>query len=191
MAVILEAYKLQHRKTILHTKKALFFKLVLLIVTALSFIFMNNLIYITIIVFSISMFMYIKEFKIIGESLLIYLPPTMLIILIDYLAGTLTPKIISLLLFGYTSFLVILLFYATTPIQQIYDVFGRNIITLALLMLHNIVAELNEVIESKRIRGWEPGWNILNHFLIVFEGIRLMVLRINTIVDALRARGVD
>ena len=191
MAVILEAYKLQHRKTILHSKKALIFKLVLLIVTALSFVFMNNLIYITIIVFSISMFTLIKEFKIIGESLLIYLPPTALIILIDYLAGTLTPKIISLLLFGYASFLVILLFYATTPIQQIYDVFGRNIITLALLMLHNIVAELNEVIESKRIRGWELGWNILNHFLIVFEGIRLMVLRINTIVDALRARGVD
>ena len=191
MAVILEAHKLQHRKTILHSKKALIFKLVLLIVTALSFVFMNNLIYITIIVFSISMFTLIKEFKIIGESLLIYLPPTTLIILIDYLAGTLTPKIISLLLFGYASFLVILLFYATTPIQQIYDVFGRNIITLALLMLHNIVAELNEVIESKRIRGWELGWNILNHFLIVFEGIRLMVLRINTIVDALRARGID
>jgi len=191
VAVILEAHKLQHRKTILHSKKALIFKLVLLIVTALSFVFMNNLIYITIIVFSISMFTLIKEFKIIGESLLIYLPPTTLIILIDYLAGTLTPKIISLLLFGYASFLVILLFYATTPIQQIYDVFGRNIITLALLMLHNIVAELNEVIESKRIRGWELGWNILNHFLIVFEGIRLMVLRINTIVDALRARGID
>ncbi len=191
MAVILEAYRLQHRKTVFHTKKALIFKLVLLIVTALSFISMNNIIYITIILFSISMFALIREFKIIGESLLIYLPPSTLIILVDYLAGTLTPKIISLLLFGYASFLVILLFYATTPIQQIYDVFGRNIITLALLMLHNIVAELNEVIESKRIRGWEPGWNILNHFLIVFEGIRLMVLRINTIVDALRARGVD
>ncbi len=191
MAVILESYKLRHRKTILHSKKALIFKLVLLIVTALSFIFMNIFIYIIIIAFSISMFMLIKEFKIIGESLLIYLPPATLIILIDYLAGTLTPKIVSLLLFGYASFLVILLFYATTPIQQIYDIFGRNIITLALLMLHNIVAELNEVIESKRIRGWELGWNILNHFFIVFEGIRLIVLRINTMVDALRARGID
>jgi len=188
---MLEAYRLQHRKTILHTKKALVLKFLLLIFTALSFIFLNNIIYILIILFSISLFAFMKEFKIIGESLLIYLPPSTIIIVVDYLAGTLTPKIISLLLFGYASFLVILLFYATTSVQQLYDIFGRNIMTLALLMLHNIVAELNEVIESKRIRGWDPGWNILNHFLIVFEGIRLMVLRINTIVDALRARGVD
>lgn len=191
MAVIVEAYHIQFRDSFLHREKMFPYKIALLLIVAVSFLYMNIYVYMILALIGIIHFLLIREYRIILYSLLVYIPPALLIVLIDYLAGTLSYKIIATLIFGYTSFIYILLFYATTPIQQLYKYFGRNVFTLSLLMLHNIVAELYEVIESKRTRGWEPGFNIYNHFLLVFEAIRITIIRIEEITVALRSRGVD
>lgn len=191
MAVIVEAYHIQFKDTFLHKEKMFFYKIALLIIAALSFIAMNIRVYIFLSIIGVLHFILIREYRIVLYSLIVYMPPTLFIILIDYLAGTLSYRILATLLFGYTSLIYILLFYATTPIQQLYKYFGRNVLTLSLLMLHNIVSELYSTIEAKKTRGWDLGLNIFNHFLIVFEAIRITVIRIDEITTALKSRGVD
>ncbi|ADI31541.1 hypothetical protein [Staphylothermus hellenicus] len=191
MAVIVEAYHIQFKDSFLHREKMFPYKIALLIIVALSFLYINIYVYILLALIGIIHFLLIREYRIILYSLLIYIPPALLIVLVDYLAGTLSYRIVATLFFGYTSFIYILLFYATTPIQQLYKYLGRNVFTLSLLMLHNTVSELYEVIKSKKARGWEPGFNIYNHFLLVFEAIRITIMRIEEITTALRSRGID
>ncbi len=191
MGVLVEAYQYQYRYTWFHNPRLFMPKLAYLALVALVFITFNPWIYLAFIISGLILLSLIKAYRLILYTLILYFPPTLLIILVDYLAGTLTPLILTLLIYGYTGFVNIVFFYATTPIQQFYDYLGRNPLTLALLMLHNILAELNEAIQSKKARGWEPGWNLYNHFLIVIDAIRILLIRLDEITTALRARGVD
>ncbi len=191
MAVIVEAYRNQYRTTWLHNEKLFIPKIVYLVVVASLILYPDPRIILLFAIIGVSLLASIKSFRLIMYSLLVYIPPTAIILLIDYVAGTLTPRVIYTLLYGYTGFINILLVYSTTPIQQIYRYMGRNPLTLSLLMIHNVVAELWEVIESKKTRGWEPGWNPYNHFLIVFEALRIMILRLDAITIAFKARGAE
>lgn len=191
MAVIVEAYHIQFKDSFLHRENMFFYKVALLIIVALSFISMNIYLYMLLSLIGVLHFFLIKELRIVLYSLIIYLPPTLFVIIVDYLAGTLSYRVLVALAFGYASFIHILLFYATTPIQQLYRYFGRNVLTLSLLMLHNIVSEFYDIIEAKRARGWDLGFNIFNHFVLVFEAVRVMIIRIEEITTALRSRGVD
>ncbi len=191
MSLLVEAYRVQHLNTPLHSEKLFYYKIALLLFIASSFAWGGIYIYIVVSIFIGVHYLLGKIAKLIILELYMYIPPTLLIIGIDYLAGTLNIRVIELLLFGYTSFTGMILFYATTPIQQLYDMFGRNPLTMAMLMLHNVVAELYSIVESKKIRGWEPGWNLYRHFIIVFEAIRLLNIRLYEITIALKSRGVE
>lgn len=191
MAVIVEAYRNQHRSTWLHNEKLFIAKILYLVIVASLILYPDPLILLLFALVGVSLLASIKSFQLIIYSLLVYIPPAAIILLIDCIAGTLIPRVVYTLLYGYTSFINILLVYSTTPIQQIYRYMGRNPLTLSLLMIHNVVAELWEVIESKKTRGWEPGWNPFNHFLIVFEALRIVILRLDAITIAFKARGAE
>ncbi len=191
MAVLVEAYHIQKTRTILHSPRLFTPKIIYLVIVAVVFATWNPWVYTVLAVLGVVFLGVVRAFRLIGYTVMIYLPPTLLILGVDYLTGTLTWQVIDILVYGYTSFINIVFVYATTPIQQFYDNLGRNPLTMALLMLHNIVAELNEAIMSKRARGWEPGWSLYRHFQIVFDALRIMITRIDEITTALRARGID
>jgi hypothetical protein len=191
VAVVVEAYRIQFKNTLLHSEKSFPYKLLLLVSLAISFITLNTYVFIAYSLVAIILFLLIREYRIIIYSLEIYVPPALLIIVIDYFTGTLTYFVIATLIFGYASFINILLVYATTPIKQLYRFLGRNTLTLSLLMLHNIVSELYEVLESKRSRGWELGFNILRHFQFIFDAIRIMIERMEGLTIALKSRGLE
>ncbi len=191
MSIIVEAYKYQHISSWLHKPGLFYYKLFILILVFSSYIWADIGSFSLLILYIVIHYLLLRAYKLLLYSVIVYAPPATLIVLIDYIAGTLNSTVVKLLLFGYTSFISITLFYATTPIQQIYDRLGRNVLTLSLLMLHNIVAELNMIIEAKKVRGWEPGLNPYNHFLIVFEAVKITYMRIEEITTALKTRGVD
>jgi hypothetical protein len=191
VAVVVEAYRIQFKNTFLHSEKSFPYKALLLISLAISFIFLNIYVFITYSLIAMMLFLLIREYRIIIYSFEIYIPPALLIIAVDYLTGTLTYFVIATLMFGYASFINILLVYATTPTKQLYKFLGRNTLTLSLLMLHNIVSELYEVLESKRSRGWELGFNIFRHFQFVYDAIRIMIERMEGLTIALKSRGLE
>ncbi len=191
MAVVVEAYHIQFKNTILHSEKCFPYKALLLVSLAVSFILLNIYVFTAYSLIAIVLFLLIGEYRIIIYSFEIYIPPALLIIVVDYFTGTLSYFVVATLMFGYASFINILLVYATTPTKQLYKFLGRNTLTLSLLILHNIVSELYEVLESKRSRGWELGFNIYRHFQFMYDAIRIMIERIEGLTIALKSRGLE
>jgi hypothetical protein len=191
VAVLVEAYYFQRRRTWLHDDRLFTLKIAYMFILAAAFLTHSMIVYVILSLLGAGLLLTIRAWRIVYYSLIVYLPPTLIIAGIDYIAGTLTWDVVGILVYGYATFINILLLYSTTPIQQIRDHLGRNPLTLSLLMLHNIVGELNNILESKKARGWEPVWSIYRHSILVFDALRLMIERIDDITVALKARGVD
>ncbi|WFO74854.1 cobalt transporter [Desulfurococcaceae archaeon MEX13E-LK6-19] len=186
-----EANRLQYSKTILHNINLFPAKIAYIAFIASTIFYLDIEYYPLLIAINIAMLIFIHAYRVLAGTTISYLFLSSIIILIDYLSGTLTTSVIRVIVYGYTSFTAIALFYTTTPPYHLRHYLGLNALTLAYLIIHDTLNEVAEIMYSLKARGWEPGLNPLKYIGLLYTSLMIMIMRISHIEDSLRARGVD
>jgi energy-coupling factor transport system permease protein len=114
-----------------------------------------------------------------------------IIIGLDILLGSFKLDYLYNLLYGYASFTSILLFFSTTTPREIRRLIGFNVLSLSYLFLDYSYRVLTDALHSLQARGLTPSRNLSWVKYLLRSTIVLLVIRINEVEEALRARGVD
>ena len=189
--VFMEANRLQYNRTILHNPKLLLFKVIYVAFVLSTIFYLDLAYYIPIIVANIAVLLALRAYRVVATTLVYYMVLSGIIVGIDYLTGTFSLRVLKLMVYGYTTFTAIALFYVTTPPHHLRRYLGLNSLTLAYLIIHYTLNEVIEITSSLKARGWEPKLNPLKYIGLLYNSLMLMVTRITYIEDSLKARGVD
>ncbi|MEM2009786.1 MAG: hypothetical protein QXV51_02965 [Thermosphaera sp.] len=191
MSLLVKIIKHQETSSVIHRDELFSVKTALLVISYSSIIIESFSVFFCIILASAILLLLGKGYKIFLESLAIYFPAALLITGVNYVFATLTMKTFIILIYGYTVFITMIMLISTTPRRQFLRFLEKTHLDVAFFLVLNIVEELNEMLDSKKARGWEPGCNILKYYVILVDAIKLSIIRLASIEDALLARGVE
>lgn len=183
-------FNTQYRPCFLNKYSAIYIKIALLILTIVSR-FIHIFLIITMLTINTILLIYISAGKFLLKILFIWIALSSVIISIDYLFSTLTISVLLNLIYGFTTFTSLSLFYLTTPPRHIERFLGFNIFTLTYLFLNYYVEQIVNLINILRARGWNPVVNIFKYKYFLRIVAVFLVTRINECMDVLKARGIE
>lgn len=186
-----EANRLQYASTILHRGWMLLPKIAYIVLTSAIFMIDDIRVYIAVIAINLMLPAYIRGFRLIYGSAIIYSIFIAIIVLIDIVSGTLTYDVLKLLSYGYATFTCLALFYATTPPHHLRRLFGLSVFTLSYMLIRYSIVEVVEIIDSCRSRGLKLGLNPFPYIKVLFTIPMILASRMWFIEDSLRSRGVS
>ncbi len=189
--VFREANRLQYGRTILHNINLFPAKVVYVVFIASTIFYLNTEYYLILIAINIVLLASIHAYRVLAGTTVSYSFLSLIIVLVDYFSGTLTTSVIRVIVYGYTSFTAIALFYTTTPPYHLRYYLGLNALTLAYLIVHDTLNEVAEIMYSLKARGWEPGLNPLRYIGLLYTSLMIMIMRMSHLEDSLRSRGID
>ncbi|MGC9148995.1 MAG: hypothetical protein ACP5GI_06105 [Sulfolobales archaeon] len=167
-------------------------KILYLILTIIVWIVSRELmIYVAMIVVNISLLIFLKAYKTLLTSLVIWLSTFTLIILIDYLSRTLTEYTYINILYSYLTLSASLIYYLTTPAHQLRDLLGINIFTFSYTLIRSFIREALDILDSIEVRGFEIRYNLLRYIGVIYTLFKNIENRALTLEDALKARGAE
>jgi hypothetical protein len=140
---------------------------------------------------SITIMLVGRAYKVFLHSIVVYGPVALLIYFANLVFNTVSSRTVVILLYGYTVFIGLLMIVSTTPRKQFLRVLEKVRLDVVFFMTHSILEEFNEMLNSKKARGWEPGLNILNYYVVIVDAIKLSVVRLKNVEESLLARGVE
>jgi len=140
---------------------------------------------------SITIMLVGRACKIFLHSIVVYGPVALLIYFANLVFNTVSPRTVVILLYGYTVFIGILMIVSTTPRKQFLRVLEKVRLDVVFFMTLSILEEFNEMLNSKKARGWEPGLNIMKYYVVIVDAIKLSVIRLKNVEESLLARGVE
>jgi energy-coupling factor transport system permease protein len=114
-----------------------------------------------------------------------------LLIAINAALKTLTVEHIYNLIYGYTTFTALYLILITTPPQHVRELLGFNVLSLAYLLLNYSIKLISEALDTLRSRGWTPTLSPIGIKYALRAFATLLVVRVEEVEEALRARGVE
>ena len=139
---------------------------------------------------NVSLLIYVGLWRTPLRVALAWLFTSTLLIAINAALKTLTVEHIYNLIYGYTTFTALYLAIATTPPQHVRRLLGFNVLSLAYLLLDYSIKLISDALDTLRSRGWTltPSPISIKYALRAFA--TLLVVRIEEVEEALRARGV-
>jgi len=140
---------------------------------------------------SITIMLVGRAYNIFLHSIVVYGPAALLIYFANLVFNTVSSRTVVILLYGYTVFIGLLMIVSTTPRKQFLRVLEKVRLDVVFFMTFSILEEFNEMLNSKKARGWEPGLNILNYYVVIVDAIKLSVVRLKNVEESLLARGVE
>lgn len=178
------------RSSFLNKYRFIYFKICLVILTIVSRFIHIFLILIMLLINTI-LLIYIGAKNLLLSILSIWLVLSSLIIAIDYLFSTLTLSVLINLIYGFTTFTSLSLFYLTTPPKHLEKLIGFNVFTITYLFLNYYIEQIIDLINILRARGWSSFINIFKYKYFLRIVVVFLVTRINECIDALKARGAS
>ncbi|MGC9011620.1 hypothetical protein [Thermogladius sp.] len=124
-------------------------------------------------------------------SLAVFLPAGGVMLGLSYSVHGYTPAILHNYLFGYNTFLSLMLVVATTSPRLLVSAMDRVGLGLAIRLMKNVVWELDEVLDSKRSRGIELRWSLRGQLVGLFDATKVLARRLGVLESSLKARGFD
>lgn len=188
--VFREALQLQQAKSLLHSYRAICLKFAL-IALSLAARFID--LYAMLIALSLNLFLmvYVGARRVLLAALALWLLLSSTVIAIDVAFSTLTTDVIQNLVYGFTTFTAIALFYMTTPPVQVRRLLGFNVLSLSYLLLGYALKLVTDLLDGLRARGWDYGLNPYGYRYPLRAFAVMLMVRTSEYLDALRARGVD
>ncbi len=138
-----------------------------------------------------ALFTSVKAGRLLFSTILLYAPPIFIVAALAYLTGGLTMHSVNLYLYGYSLILSVLLLFSTTRRGDMLRLLSRVKLDLAYSLTYNVFEELKTMVDSKIARGWDPGLNPFKYYVVIVDAIKLTIVRLSEVEDALRARGVE
>ncbi len=167
-------------------------KILYLILIVVMWIISREIVsYVLIMLFNISLLIFLKAYRTLITSLAIWSSTFALIILIDYLSGTLTEATYINILYSYTTLSTSLIFYLTTPAHQLRDLLGINLFTFSYTLIRSFIREALDILDSIEVRGYETKYNLLGYISIIYTLFKNIENRTLTLEDALKVRGAE
>jgi len=191
VAFIHEALVMQEKDSWLNRDSLLALKLVLLIAN-LSIIALRNpcLTFGFILVYA-GLYASIRAWRLLVSTLIMYVPPILVVALLTLFTRGISLYHLNLYLYGYSLILSILLLVSTTRREQLLWLLSKIGLDTVYSLSVNIFEELREMVDSKMARGWEPGINPFKYYVVIIDAIKLTMLRVRDIEEAVMARGLD
>ncbi|AFL66226.1 hypothetical protein [Desulfurococcus amylolyticus] len=191
MALLYESVMLQDRDTWLNRKWFILLKLILLIVNIAIIVLDNPYIILLFTIVYVVFYASIRALKLVYSALLMYIPPISAIAFLTYLVGNLSMHHLNLYIYGFSLILSILLIFSTSKREDLLRLLSKIRLDIAYSLTLNIFEELRQMVDSKIARGWEPGFNPFKYYVIIIDAIKLTIIRLQEVEEALRARGIE
>ena len=185
-----EIHCARNKVSILHHPRAMYFK-ILLVVTTLISRFIHPYLVLAIILLNTPILVYYGLKKTLLYIAIAWTTLSSIIIGLDILLGSFKLDYLYNLLYGYASFTSILLFFSTTTPREIRRLIGFNVLSISYLFLDYSYRVLTDTLHSLQARGLTPSRNLSWVKYLLRSIIVILVIRINEVEEALRARGVD
>ncbi|MEM4441898.1 MAG: hypothetical protein QXN02_03170 [Ignisphaera sp.] len=185
-----EVLEIQYGRTFLHSYRAIYLKTVLVLMTLVSRA-LGLYVMIIVLIFNTIMLAYAGALRLYLRVLLLWLMLSSIIIAIDYLFASLSLIVFLNLLYGFTSFTSLALFFITTPPQHIRKVIGFNALSLSYLFLRLALRDVVDIVDALRARGWSIGGNPLKHVYALRAVGNSLITKINYSIDSIKARGLE
>lgn len=134
---------------------------------------------------------YVGARRVLLVTLALWLLLSSTVIAIDVTFSTLTTDVIQNLVYGFTTFTAIALFYVTTPPAQVRRLLGFNALSLSYLLLGHALKLVTDLLDSLRARGWGYGLNPYSYRYPLRAFAVMLITKTSEYLDALRARGVE
>ncbi|MGB9827444.1 MAG: hypothetical protein ACPLSM_02895 [Thermosphaera sp.] len=163
----------------------------LLLLSYISIMINSFEFYLALIFSSIMIMLAGKAYRIFLESIGVYGPAALLIYLVNLAFNTISSRTFDILLYGYTVFIGMVMIVSTTPRKQFLRVLEKIRLDVVFFMTLSILEEFDEMVNSKKARGWDAGLNILKYYVIIVDAIKLSIVRLKNVEESLLARGVE
>ncbi|MEM0004983.1 MAG: hypothetical protein QXN97_06600, partial [Desulfurococcaceae archaeon] len=147
--MIKETVELQAKTTILHDYKAIYFKIALLVLTMLSRA-MNLYLILALMALNLALLLYVGARKLIVLTSLSWFTLSSIIILLNMVLSTFKVNIVINLIYAYTTFTSLVLFYVTTPPGHIRKLLGFNVVSLTYLFVGYSARILADTVNTLR-----------------------------------------
>lgn len=183
-----EVFQARARRTILHNYRAIYFKLLLVVLVVASRFISIHLVPLLLLVDTLIL-LYIGVRRILLATFTTWVFLALLITSINLLLGSFKQEYFYNLVYGFTTFTATLLFFATTTPRDLRRLIGFNTLTLSYLFLDYSYKLVVDTIQSLQARGWRAGPSSTKYLLRAF-GV-LLVTRLKEVEEALRARGLE
>jgi hypothetical protein len=187
--LIKETVELQAKTTILHDYRAIYFKLALLILTMFSRA-MNLYLILALMTVNLALLLCVGARKLIVITSLSWFTLSSVIILLNIVLSTFKVDIVVNLIYAYTTFTSLALFYVTTPPRHIRKLLGFNVVSLTYLFMGYSARILADTINALRARGLNSFHRYYNYKYLLRAFMVILVTRITEVEEALKARGV-
>lgn len=187
--VFREAIQLQQAESLLHRYRALYLK-VLLIAVSLATRFIDLYAMLASASVNLLLMLYAGARRLPIAVATLWLIMSSIVIAIDVAFSTLTIDVIYNLVYGFTTFTAIALFYITTPPAHVRRLLGLNVFSLSYLLIGYSVKLVADLVDSLRARGWRYGLNPYSYRYLLRAFAVMLISRTSEYVEALRARGV-
>lgn len=185
-----EILELQQGKTFLHSYRVFYIKILIIVIALASRVLGFYTMLFTTILTTI-LILYVKALYLYIYTLSAWLMLSSIIMLLNYVFSTLSLEVILNLVYGFTSFTSLALFFITTPPKHVRMVIGFNAFSLAYLFLRTSIKDMTDVIDVLKARGWSAGANPLN-YIYMFRAIGItLITKINNSIDSIKARGAE
>ncbi|WP_448579650.1 hypothetical protein [Thermosphaera sp.] len=191
MSLLIKALKHQEVDSFAHREDLFLLKIFLLLLSYISIIINSYTFYLALIISSVLIMLAGRAYKIVFESIGVYAPVAFLIYLINLAFNTVSLRMFAILIYGYTVFVGMLMIVSTTPRKQFLRILEKLRLDVVFFMTLSILEEFNEMLNSKRARGWDAGLNVLKYYVIIVDAIKLSIVRLRNVEDSLLARGVE
>uniref|UniRef100_A0A7C2FH57 Cobalt transport protein n=1 Tax=Thermosphaera aggregans TaxID=54254 RepID=A0A7C2FH57_9CREN len=191
MSLLIKALKHQEVDSFVHREDLFLLKIFLLLLSYISIIINSHTFYLALIISSVLIMLAGRAYKIVFESIGVYAPVAFLIYLINLAFNTVSLRMFAILIYGYTVFVGMLMIVSTTPRKQFLRILEKLRLDVVFFMTLSILEEFNEMLNSKRARGWDAGLNVLKYYVIIVDAIKLSIVRLRNVEDSLLARGVE
>lgn len=186
--VVEELTYLQTKTTYLHNYNLLYLKIVLTILVIISR-FIHIYIVLLLLVINVALLLYIGAKRVLITTFSLWCILSSFLLAVNYLMSTISIDILFNLVYGFTTFTTLTLFFVTTPPSHLRKLLGLNAISLTYLFLGYSIKLVLDLIDILRARGWQP--RITNQKYLLRSFSVLLVMRISEVEEALKARGVE
>lgn len=181
---------IQNKNSFLHRYEAIYLKLVLLITTICSR-FINIYSIILMLFINTLLLIYINAKRIVLSMFSIWVVLSFIIMTVDFFTSTLTLDVFINLVYGFTTFTSLTLFYLSTSPRYLRMFIGFNVISLTYHFLGYSIKLILDLIDVLKARGWELSPRISSQKYLLRAFAVLLTTRLLEVEEALKARGLE
>lgn len=185
-----EALRLQSGSTPLHSFKAVYLKLAIVLFATISRFAHPHAVPVALVI-NVVILVCVGATRIMLAVLAAWSALALVVCLLDLAFSTFTLNVILNLVYGFTTFTSLALFYVTTPPRHLRKLVGLNAVSLTYLLLGYSINLVRDLLDILRARGWSYSAKPTLYVYPLRALAALMINRVAEVEETLKARGVE